>query len=256
MGSFALLVITGLLGGVAATELRLLSYNMYGWNAMGTESWKKENLFKTIRANSPDLMGVQEVEGHQWETAAAIGNDYAVVDDGFGSHAIIYRTSQLTLQNAGKELIYEKDQWGDRWVTWSQFVHTSGRLVDHFNTHLCVCDEGTLYKSAQRLAEVMAMYRRPNSVAILTGDLNVFGGFENSQAIRFLKGEMGGNANPLEDTFRVAEPSGNGETFPGGKIDYILADSGAVVYSAHIDKETVPYGQASDHWAINAVIDV
>ena len=34
-------------------QLRLLSYNMYGWNAMGTESWKKENLFKTIRAASP-----------------------------------------------------------------------------------------------------------------------------------------------------------------------------------------------------------
>ena len=34
-------------------QLRLLSYNMYGWNAMGTEAWKKENLFKTIRAAAP-----------------------------------------------------------------------------------------------------------------------------------------------------------------------------------------------------------
>ena len=25
------------------------------------------------RASSPDLLGVQEVEGHQWETAGAIG---------------------------------------------------------------------------------------------------------------------------------------------------------------------------------------
>ena len=55
-------------------ELRLMSYNMYGWNAMGTEAWKKENLFKTIRASNPDLLGTQEIEGHQAETAAAIGN--------------------------------------------------------------------------------------------------------------------------------------------------------------------------------------
>ena len=26
--------------------------------------------------------------------------------------------------------------------------------------------------------------------------------------LRFLKGELGGNSNPLEDTFRVANPSG------------------------------------------------
>ena len=29
---------------------------------------------------------------------------------------------------------------------------------------------------------------------------------------------------------------GNGETFPGGKIDYILADYGVPVWEAHIDK--------------------
>jgi endonuclease/exonuclease/phosphatase family metal-dependent hydrolase len=229
---------------------------MYGWNAMGTEAWKKENLFKTIRTSAPDLLGVQEVEGHQYETATSIGSDYAVVEDGFNSHSIIYRTSQLTLQAAGLERIYEEDQWGARYVTWSNFVHVNGRLIDHFNTHLCVCDEAKLYQSAQRLTEVISAHRRPGSVLILTGDFNVFGGFENSQAIRFLRGELGGNAYPLEDTFRVADPSGNGETFPGGKIDYILADYGTPVWSAHIDRETVPYGQASDHYAINAVIDI
>ena len=49
------------LGSVSATSLRVMSYNLYGWNAMGTESWKKPNLWKTITASQPDVLGVQEV---------------------------------------------------------------------------------------------------------------------------------------------------------------------------------------------------
>ena len=32
----------------------------------------------------------------------------------------------------------------------------------------------------------MAAHRRPNSVAILTGDFNVFDGTENSEALRYI----------------------------------------------------------------------
>ena len=49
------------LGAASATSLRAMSYNLYGWNAMGTEAWKKPNLWKTIRASQPDVLGVQEV---------------------------------------------------------------------------------------------------------------------------------------------------------------------------------------------------
>ena len=52
------------------------------------------------------------MDGHEFECAGAIGNDYQVVDDGFNGDAIIYRTSVLTLQNYGKEGIDEMDQWG------------------------------------------------------------------------------------------------------------------------------------------------
>ena len=40
---------------------------------------------------------------------------------------------------------------------------------------------------------------------ILTGDLNVFDGFESSKAIKYLKGDMNGVSTPypLEDTFRT-----------------------------------------------------
>ena len=43
------------------------------------------------------------------------------------------------------------------------------------------------------------------SQMILTGDLNVFDGFEQSKAIKYLKGDMNGVSTPypLEDTFRT-----------------------------------------------------
>ena len=41
-----------------------------------------------------------------------LGSGYGVVDDGFGSHAIIYKESALTLQGFGLEQIWEEDQWG------------------------------------------------------------------------------------------------------------------------------------------------
>ena len=83
---------------------------------------------------------------------------------------------------------------------------------------------------------------------ILTGDLNVFPGFENTDAVKYLK------SNGLEDTFRKVN-GGNGSTFgAAGKIDYIFASTGTTVKSAQIDRRF--NGQASDHYAINAVIEL
>ena len=111
--------------------------------------------------------------------------------------------------------------------------------------------------SATRVANTIAAHRSSSdSLVLFTGDLNCFDGSENSLAIRFLKGELGGNPHPLEDTFRVADPSGNGETFPGTKIDYVMASAGTPVLQAWIDRSTVPYGEASDHWAVSADVSV
>ena len=107
------------------------------------------------------------------------------------------------------------------------------------------------------MANTIAAHRSSSdSLVLFTGDINCFDGAENSLAIRYLKGELGGNPHPLEDTFRVADPSGNGETFPGTKIDYVMASAGTPVLQAWIDRSTVPYGEASDHWAVSADVSV
>ena len=165
-------------------------------------------------------------------------------------HAIFYKSSELRLDSHGLQNISPQDKWGQRSVEWAQLTHyKSGRKIDFFNTHWCVCGSGQLLQSAKETLGIINSKRRSGSTVILTGDLNVFPGFENSEAVKYLK------QNGLEDTFRKVNGGANGSTFgAAGKIDYIFASSGTSVRSANIDKRF--NGKASDHYAINAVINV
>ena len=108
----------------------------------------------------------------------------------------------------------------------------------------------------------MVKNRRSGSLLLLTGDFNAFNGYENHPAIKYLKGESPDDMPPyvLEDTFRVANGGtpndAAGSTFStAGKIDYLFAEKGSYtkVVSAAIDRKW--YGDASDHYPINAVIN-
>jgi len=253
---------TGLVSGPRDCEdqdwqhIRVLSYNMYGWNALIQNPWKAENMYKAIRMSKPDLLGAQEVENKAGEVAANIGEDYRVAGDSSAGHAIIYRNSAFTLDEWGVEDLEEQDQWGRRTMEWAQFTLKKYNLqIDHFNTHLCVCSADDLLKSAKTIADSIAALRRPSSLVILTGDFNVFDGFEHSKAIQYLTGQLGSTPVLMMDTFRkVNNDSVDGTTFPGaGKIDYILTEVDFAVTDAWIDRHN--YGEASDHLPISGIIE-
>ena len=102
---------------------------------------------------------------------------------------------------------------------------------------------------------MLKMHRRPGSLVILTGDLNVVEGFEKHIAIKYLKGELEGDSPSviLEDSFRVVNnDTVNGSTFgEAGKYDYVFVNVGTTVEGASIDRIGV-----SDHFPINAVIKI
>jgi len=239
-------------------HLRLLSYNMYGWNALEQNPWKAENMYKAIRASNPDLIGAQEVGDYAFEVIAHIGTDYQVAGETSAGHAIMYRESALTFEEWNVAELHEQDQWGLRTVEWAKFTHKgTGMLVDHFNTHLCVCNGDQLLGSAKTIADTIAANRRPGSLLLLTGDFNVMNdGYENSKAIRYLTGQLENSPVLLVDTFRVANGADeDGTTFPGlGKIDYVLTEASSMVTSAAVDRNN--YGEASDHLPINAVLQM
>ena len=89
-----------------------MSYNLYGWNALVQNPWKAENIYAAIRRSSPDILGAQECEGREWDVAANIGGDYSVAGEATAGHAIIYRTSVLTLEDHGEMELKERDQFG------------------------------------------------------------------------------------------------------------------------------------------------
>ena len=182
-------------------------------------------------------------------------------------HSIIYKNTVFDLNDSGYMDLTPMDKYGQRTVEYALFTHkATGQLVDHFNTHFCVCTDTVTtccgqegqYQSAVEVENAMELYRRPGSQLIFTGDLNVQDGYEQSKAILYLKGQLDGAFTPfpLEDTFRMANgDSSDGSTFPGqGKIDYIFVSPGSTVASAAIDRGD--YGPASDHWPINSVIGV
>jgi len=244
--------------GGETDSMRVMSYNLFGWNALVQNSWKAENVYKAIRQINPDLMGAQECEGQEAKVAAAIGSDYAVAGHASEGHAIFYKKSVFDFESQGIVNLNERDQYGQRTVEYAHFTHKlSGTKVDHFNTHLCLCNGDQLLGSAKTIAEAIEQHRKPGSRVILTGDFNCDDGWEDSKPVRYFKGELESTPVPLDDTFRVVNDAGvDGTTFNGkpGKIDYVLVDKGAVVKNAWIDRNWDDVGKASDHWPIAAVV--
>merc|ERR1712223_938335 len=237
-------------------SMTVMSYNLYGWNALVQNPWKAENVYKAIRQINPDLLGAQECEGQEGSVAAAIG--MAVAGQSTAGHAVFYKTSVFTFDGQGVVNLNEQDQYGLRTVEYAHFTHmASGRLVDHFNTHLCLCNGDQLLGSAKTIADAIQQHRKPGSRIILTGDFNCDDGWENSKPVRYFKGEIENSPVPLDDTFRVVnDMSVDGTTFPGkdGKIDYVMIDKGGKVESARIDRNWDDLGKASDHWPVAAVV--
>ena len=59
----------------STSTVRVMSYNLFGWNALHNDQ-KKENMFRHIRDFNPDILGVQEDEGQSYSIIGHIGHDY------------------------------------------------------------------------------------------------------------------------------------------------------------------------------------
>merc|ERR1719394_1013067 len=140
-------------------SMRVMSYNLYGWNALVQNPWKAENVYKAIRQVNPDILGAQECEGREYDVAANIGSDYTVAGSSNAGHAILYKTSVFTFEGHGYVQLNEMDQFGPRTVEYAHLTHRlSGRQVDFFNTHLCLCNGEQLLGSAVTIEDTFRSY--------------------------------------------------------------------------------------------------
>lgn len=236
-------------GGPTATLLAM-SYNLYGWNALTQNPWKGENIVEQIRGYSPDILGFQEAENKAGDLAASLGDTHSVAGTPSAGVALLYRSSVLTLDESGSGNLTEQDQWGQRVYHFAHYKEkTTGRGFYHFNTHFCVCSADQLLGSAKTIVDAIVARKSISDPVILTGDFNVFDGFENSKAVQYFKGGLGSPLT-LVDSFRAVHPDDNGATFgAAGKIDYVFLSSALTATEAGIDR-TMPDGQGSDHYPI------
>jgi endonuclease/exonuclease/phosphatase family metal-dependent hydrolase len=232
-----------------------MSYNLYGWNALGQEDWKAANIFAHIDSVSPDLLGTQELDGHADWLISSLSSPYALAGGQEHGVGILYRTDLWTLDDTGTSNLTEMDEWGQRIVRWAHLIHKdTNQGVYFFNTHFCVCSKEMLEGSARTVAQ--SIHERVHSAdpVVLTGDFNVFDGFENSLAVQFFKG---GSDSPISllDSYRVPHPEGAVSTYgAAGKIDYVFVTQDLTVNAATIEDTAVPDGQGSDHDAVTATL--
>ena len=160
-------------------KLRVVSYNIFWWNAFGQNPWKGEKIIENIREKlRPEALGLQECDSPsriRQETGLAEASKFA------GAQGVMMDPSRLRVVEgtSGSEDLRATGKWGARYVTWVQLADKStGRSFWHFNTHWCVasgngrtCNEEVRYTGARNMLNVIRA-RAGSSPVVVTGDFN------------------------------------------------------------------------------------
>lgn len=233
-------------------SVRVLQYNLYGWNVFGQNlNTKGVAIVNYMAEKKPDFIGAEECEGYSdWILQRLSG--YAASGDEKHGVNIFYKKEIWIPEESGFINIPEQDQWGQRVMRFTKFKHIeTGKRLAFYTTHWCVCSDAKLLNTAEAVAVNILEFTPEGYGAILTGDLNVFDNFENGMAVRYLKGLYGNNKFPMRDTFRDLFPNADGSTFgAAGKIDYIFASGLLTTDYAEIDRSAT----VSDHYPVIAEV--
>jgi hypothetical protein len=221
----------------------MMSFNLYGWNALNNDV-KATAIYADILDEDPDILGAQECEGKTTEISERTG----LTPVGGEKHGlnIFYNPDIIQRLDSGYFNLNERDQWGQRIVIWAKFKHRESKNIFYqYNSHWCVCSEENLFNTAQTVASnMMSQYERDGFPAVFNGDLNVFAGFHNSKAIKYLSGfSVDGKTSPI--LLQDALPNGGSTFGAAGRIDYIFASASATVSNSRTLDQS-----GSDHRAI------
>jgi len=257
-----------------AEPLTVLSFNIrYGTARDGDNRWenRRELLFDVLRAEDPDLIGLQEALDFQIDEILAAMPGFAVVgvgrDDGrrAGEYAaILVRTDRFRMAGSGTFWLSDTPEvvgstsWGNtitRIATWVRLIDRNGRGLWHYNVHLDHQSQPSRERSTALLLERIDSRDWPEEPAVVTGDFNA--GEDNAAVTRL----TGGASPRFVDTFRILHPDeADVGTFSGfeigrtagDKIDYVLVPPGTEVLDARIIRTVRDGRYPSDHFPVVA----
>jgi endonuclease/exonuclease/phosphatase family metal-dependent hydrolase len=257
--------------GTAPEPLTIMSFNIrYGTANDGPNRWelRRGQLIDLVKAQNPDVLGLQEALHGQIDEILAALPDYRMVgvgrrDGGHGGEyaAILYRASRLVVRRtetfwlSDTPEIVASTTWGnaiERICTWALIDDKQGRSFYVYNVHLDHISQPSREKSVRLVLDRIAA-RAPSAPVLVTGDFNT------------------GEANPatramlatFRDTFRAVHPAatefGTYNAFTlgstkGDKIDYIFVEPETEVMSADILRTSTDGRYPSDHFPVVARI--
>eukprot|EP00933_Yihiella_yeosuensis_P033634 TRINITY_DN2729_c0_g1_i2.p1 TRINITY_DN2729_c0_g1~~TRINITY_DN2729_c0_g1_i2.p1 ORF type:complete len:313 (+),score=67.13 TRINITY_DN2729_c0_g1_i2:127-1065(+) len=208
--------------------VKVMSYNLFGWNAFNVNRWKSKNVLGKIKHWSPSVLGSQEVEKGGSRGYNKV-KDQVISATGLrhGGGSQFYSESELeAYESADLKLI------GGYWMSMRRYkIKSSGKYFLFFNSHW---KHNHGLEQAGMIASAIDAERKKfgNPPTILVGDTNQFCiGFEN-EGIQYLLGEY-------------------------GRVDFILATKGEwMTVNSTIDRDGMGYdGTASDHAALFAELE-
>ena len=230
-----------------------------------------------IKAEKPDLLGMQEVLWHQYLVLDSLLTDYTSVGVGRSDGAregemnpVFFRKDKFDMVRTITFWLSDTPGvpgtlgWGaslPRIVTWMELVDkdSHGHFF-YFNTHFAhdsdsarIMSSKILLKEVGKIAEGFPF--------IITGDFNMLPG---STGYAILTGPAE-SIPALKDSYLISEkkPYGPAYTFNGfsdkpgtGRIDYIFVKNGmrVVDHRTFIKKEHGIY--ISDHWPVESTISI
>jgi len=163
--------------GGESLKVRVVSYNLYWWNAFGQNPWKSDHIIRNIKNTlKPDSIGLQECDEPQTIRDRA-GLERASKFD--GAQGIMVKPGVFRKGDSGSRDIQATGKWGPRYVTWVELIDPkSGRTFWHFNTHWCVhngngrvCNEEVRYGGAKHMLDVIKE-KASDMPVVITGDFN------------------------------------------------------------------------------------
>jgi endonuclease/exonuclease/phosphatase family metal-dependent hydrolase len=230
-----------------------------------------------VKAENPDLVGMQEVVVNQYEFLDSVLTDYESVGVGRSDGAkegemnpVFYRKDRFDLIRNKTFWLSETPEtagsqaWGaglPRIVTWMELVDKETNYhIFCFNTHFAHDSDSARILSSSLLLTMV------DSIAtefpfVITGDFNMT---PDSKGYAILTGPA--ESIPLlMDSYLISEkkPGGPSGTFNGfsdrmrsGRIDYIFVKNGIKV----LDHRTILRKERgifiSDHWPVEAIVSL
>ena len=242
----------------ARTELKLVTFNI--WHNQGDWAARLPLLVAVIRAEDPDVIGLQEVLE---DAAVGLPNQAQTLADALGGYSVHFVStdpegaprrygnailSRLPVTDFESRKLQPLDDYR---TALRVRVAVGGRAVDVVNTHLAWQADAAPVR-ARQIDDVVSMLPQDGTPVIVMGDFNAV---QEDAGLAALTGPRFFSALPRGAAQTTLNPA---KGHPPRVIDHIFAETAkfAPVSAAVIGSEPVGGEYPSDHFGVAATVSV